>query len=129
LWTLEVSSKHAAVARANFERAGLSHKVELLEGPALDSLKKIEPQGPFDFVFIDADKPGYPHYLEWAVVNLRPGGMVTAHNAFRGGRVIAPASDEDRGMIDFNRLLATDDRLFSTILAIGDGMAAGIKKA
>ncbi|HLV34418.1 MAG TPA: O-methyltransferase [Spirillospora sp.] len=128
LWTLEVSSKHAAVARANFERAGLSHKVELLEGPALDSLKKIEPQGPFDFVFIDADKPGYPHYLEWAVVNLRPGGMVTAHNAFRGGRVIAPSSEEDRGMVDFNRLLAADDRLFSTILAIGDGMAAGIKK-
>src|SRR5690606_6991292 len=128
LWTLEVSSKHAAVARANFERAGLSHKVELLEGPALDSLKKIEPQGPFDFVFIGADRPGDPQSLERAVDKLRPGGMVTAQNAWRGWRVLVPSSEEVRSMVDFNRLLADDDLLSSTILAIGEGMAAGIKK-
>jgi caffeoyl-CoA O-methyltransferase len=127
LYTLEVSSKHAAVARANFERAGLSQRVELLEGPALESLKKITAHGPFDLVFIDADKGTYPQYLEWAIENLRVGGIVTAHNAFRGGRVIAPASDDDREMHNFNRALAVNPRLFSTIFAIGDGMAAGVK--
>jgi caffeoyl-CoA O-methyltransferase len=129
LITLEMDSKHARVARANFERAGVSGKVELIEGPALASLEKIQDRGPFDFVFIDADKGGYPRYLEWAINNLRPGGMVTAHNAFRGGAVINPSNDDDRGMHNFNRSIAEDPRLFSTLLAIGDGMAAGIKKA
>lgn len=129
LYTLEVSSKHAKVARGSFERAGVSNKVELLEGAALDSLKKLSSKGPFDLVFIDADKEGYPQYLAWAVENLRPGGMVTAHNAFRGGSVIAPKEDGDRAMDAFNRALAADKRLESTILAIGDGMAVGIKKA
>lgn len=128
LYTLEKSSKHAQVSRASFERAGVAHKVELLEGDALDSLKKITPRAPFDFVFIDADKGGYPHYLAWAVENLRPGGMLAAHNAFRGGGVLSPQNDDDRGMDDFNRTLANHPQLESTILAIGDGMAVGIKR-
>jgi caffeoyl-CoA O-methyltransferase len=128
LYTLEMDSKHARVARANFERAGVAGKVELIEGPALHSLEQIQTHGPFDFVFIDADKGGYPRYLEWAIQNLRHGGMVAAHNAFRGGGVINPGSDDDRGMHEFNRSIADDPRLFSTILAIGDGMAVGIKQ-
>ena len=127
LFTLEVSSKHAAVARANFAHAGLSQKVELLEGPALQSLNKLTSTGPFDLVFIDADKGSYPQYLDWAVENLRVGGIVTAHNAFRGGSVISPRSDDDNAMHNFNQSLATNNRLFSTIFAIGDGMAAGVK--
>jgi caffeoyl-CoA O-methyltransferase len=129
LYTLEKSSKHAAVAHASFERAGVSGKVELLEGDAQDSLKKLASKGPFDLIFIDADKPGYPAYLAWSVENLRPGGMVAAHNAFRNGRVIAPESDDDRAMGAFNRALAAEPRLESFILAIGDGMAVGVKKA
>ncbi len=128
LYTLEMDSKHARVARANFERAGVSGKVDLIEGPALASLETIQAHGPFDFVFIDADKGGYPRYLEWAIQNLRSGGMVAAHNAFRGGGVITPDNDDDRGMHHFNRSIAEDERLFSTILAIGDGMAVGIKR-
>ncbi len=127
LYTLEVNPKHAGVARANFARAGLDGKVELIEGPALESLEKIISSGPFDFVFIDANKEGYPAYLEWAITNLRPGGIVSAHNAFRGGRVIAPSSEDDLGMHQFNQLLAGEKHLFSTILAVGDGMAVGIK--
>jgi caffeoyl-CoA O-methyltransferase len=127
LYTLEVSSKHAKVARSSFERAGVSSKVELIEGAAMDSLKNLSSKGPFDLVFIDANKEGYPDYLNWAVENLRPGGMVAAHNAFRGGNVITPQSDDDRAMDGFNRALANNPRLQSTILAIGDGMAVGIK--
>jgi caffeoyl-CoA O-methyltransferase len=128
LYTLEKSSKHAAVARSSFARAGLSN-VELLEGDAPDSLKKLTAKGPFDLVFIDADKPGYPAYLAWSVENLRLGGMVAAHNAFRSGRVLAPESEDDRAMDAFNRALAAESRLESFILAIGDGMAVGVKKA
>lgn len=128
LYTLEVSSKHARVARNSFERAGVGSKVEILEGDALDSLKKLSSKGPFDLVFIDADKEGYPQYLAWAVENLRPGGIVAAHNAFRGGAIIEPRDEGDRAMDAFNRTLADDSRLESTILAIGDGMAVGIKK-
>jgi caffeoyl-CoA O-methyltransferase len=128
LFTLEKSGKHAQVARASFERAGLDGKVELLEGPALDSLKRLQSQAPFDFVFIDANKDGYPVYLDWAVENLRPGGMVAAHNAFRSGSVLAPESDEDRLMAEFNRAWIANARLDSLILPVGDGMAVGIRK-
>ncbi len=128
LYTLEKSSKHAEVARASFERAGVSERIELLEGAAQDSLRKLAAKGPFDLVFIDADKGGYVDYLAWAVDNLRPGGMVAAHNAFRQGGVLTPENDDDRTIRVFNTTLANDMRLESTILAIGDGMAVGIKK-
>lgn len=129
LYTLEASSKHAQVARASFERAGLNGKVELLEGAALDNLNRIEQHGPFDFIFIDADKGTYPQYLAWALENLRVGGMVTAHNAFAGGRVVREGDDYAREMHTFNQLMAREPRLSSTIIAVGDGMAAGIRIA
>jgi caffeoyl-CoA O-methyltransferase len=129
LYSLEKSSKHAALARVSFERAGLSDKVQIIEGTALDSLQTLSSDGPFDFVFIDADKVSYPDYLAWAVENLRVGGMLAAHNALRGGRIVNPESDDDKGMAAFNTILAADQRLFSTIIAMGDGMAVAIKLA
>ncbi|MCC7452056.1 MAG: O-methyltransferase [Anaerolineae bacterium] len=129
LYTLEKSSKHAEVARASFARAGLSAKIDVLEGTALDSLRKLAAHGPFDFVFIDADKASYPAYLDWSIENLRPGGMITAHNAFRDGRIVAPESDDDRAMLAFNAALASNPRLASTIIGIGDGMAVALKKS
>jgi caffeoyl-CoA O-methyltransferase len=129
LYTLEKSSKHAEVARASFARAGLSAKIDVLEGTALDSLRKVTAHGPFDFVFIDADKASYPAYLDWSIENLRLGGIITAHNAFREGRIIAPESDDDRAMQAFNAALASNSRLESTIIGIGDGMAVAIKKS
>ncbi len=129
LFTLEKSSKHAQVARESFKLAGVEKKVVLLEGSALDSLRKLVDQAPFDFIFIDAEKTGYPDYLAWAVENLRPGGMVAAHNALRGGRILAPESDDDRAMAAFNQSLASNSRLESYIFNVGDGMAVGIKKS
>jgi caffeoyl-CoA O-methyltransferase len=128
LYTCEFSPKHAAVARASFQRAGVADKVEIFEGPAQDTLKTLTAQGPFDMVFIDADKTGYPAYFAWAVENLRIGGLVAAHNAFRHGKVLAPESDDDVKMDEFNRALAAEPRLESTIIGVGDGMAVGIKK-
>ncbi|MBI5671614.1 MAG: O-methyltransferase [Chloroflexi bacterium] len=128
LYTLERSSKHAQVARASFRQAGLADKVEVIEGDARESLRQLSTNGPFDLVFIDADKASYPDYLAWAIDNLRPGGVVAAHNAFRGGRILMPESDEDRAMLAFNRAIAEHPQLDSMILAIGDGMAVGIRK-
>lgn len=128
LYTLEKSSKHAAVARASFERAGVSARVELLEGDAHESLRKLTTRAPFDLVFIDADKGSYPAYLDWAASNLRPGGIVAAHNAFRSGKVLAPVEEVDQQMDAFNRALAGDARFNSLIFAIGDGLAVGVRK-
>lgn len=127
LTTIDVSSKHAQVARSSFEKAGLAHKVEVLQGHALDILRKISPQAPYDMVFIDADKPSYSAYLDWATENLRIGGMVMAHNAIRGGNIFAPDNPDDKAMAEFNQYLANNKRLESTIIAVGDGLAVGVK--
>ncbi len=128
LYTLEKSAKHAAVARDNFERAGLKSRVELLEGDALTSLAKLSARNPFDMIFIDADRPHYHDYLHWSAENLRPGGIVAAHNAFRSGRVLAPENEDDQFVQDFNIALAKDTRFEAFVIAVGDGLAVGVRK-
>ncbi|HVW56055.1 MAG TPA: O-methyltransferase [Rhizobiaceae bacterium] len=88
--TLECEARHAEVARANLEDAGLSHLVEIRLGPALDSLAALaaEDAGPFDFIFIDADKPNNPHYLSWAMKLSRPGTVIVCDNVVREGAVL-----------------------------------------
>lgn len=128
LYTLELSGKHAEVARNSFQQAGVGDRVKLLEGEAQQSLPKLSKEGPFDFVFIDADKGSYPHYLDWAAKNLRTGGMVTAHNALIGGRVVNPQSEYEQTMDNFNRVLAEHPDFYALVLNIGDGTAVGIKR-
>ena len=91
--TLELDPHHAKVARTNFERAGVSERVELRVGPALQSLATLsaENAGPFDVIFIDADKPNNPHYLSWAMRLSRPGTVIICDNVVRDGAVL----DED----------------------------------
>lgn len=127
LYTIEKSSNHASVAQASFERAGVAHLVEIVLGAGSDVLRKLSEKGPFDMVFIDADKTGYPAYLAWAVENLRVGGIVAAHNAYRHGRLFAPESDDDRIMKTFLETLAAHPRLHGMIIPLGDGMAVGLK--
>lgn len=88
--TLEYEPKHAEVAKANVERAGVGDRVEVIVGAALDTLPTLT-GGPFDLVFIDADKENYVAYLEWAVKLTRPGSVIVADNVVREGRVLAPA--------------------------------------
>jgi caffeoyl-CoA O-methyltransferase len=129
LYTVEKSSKHAKVAQANFEKAGLHDRVEVLQGDALAILGKVAAQGPFDMIFIDANKDQYPDYLAWAVENLRIGGIVTAHNAFRNGEIFDPQTDNDKGMARYNQALADDPRMDSVIIPMGDGLAVGVKRS
>ncbi|MGP2492045.1 O-methyltransferase [Mesorhizobium sp. PUT5] len=88
--TLELEPRHAAVARSNIERAGLGERVDLRVGPALASLSALQAEGagPFDFIFIDADKPNNPNYLEWAMKLSRPGTVIVCDNVIRDGAVL-----------------------------------------
>lgn len=118
--TLEADPTHAAVARANFARAGLSEVIELREGPALDTLPGVEADGlgPFDLVFIDADKQSAPEYVAWAVRLARRGTAVVLDNVVRGGAVADPHSPDARvqGVRRAMELLAADPRVSATAL-------------
>ena len=129
LITIEVSSLHAKVARAHFEYAGLADKVTVVQGAGVDALPKLAAAGPYDLMFIDADKGNYHNYLAWAAENLRVGGAVVADNAFWGGAIFNPQSDDDRAMVAFNRELAGHPQFDSTIIEVGDGIAIGVKIA
>ena len=93
--TLEYEPKHAEVARANVERAGLGDRVEILVGAALDTLPTLS-GGAYDLIFIDADKENYPAYLDWAVRLARPGSVIVADNVIRDGEILDPDSGDDR---------------------------------
>ncbi len=128
LTTLELSEKHAAVAADHFEMAGVADKVDIRVGDAHELLLDLAHEGPFEFLFIDAEKEGYPAYLDWAEANLRPRGIVAGHNAFGFG-TIADSSDSDPGVAPirlFNERLANDDRFISIVFPAGDGTAVGV---
>lgn len=128
LFTLEKNPHHAEVAREQFELAGLSNKVEVMVGEGKELLKKLGLRAPFDFIFIDADKSSYDTYYDWAINHTRVGSIIAAHNAFRGGNVILPDMDCDIATTDnFNRRIAYDPRVISTIYPGGDGTLVAVK--
>ncbi len=119
LITLEANAKHAAVARSNIDSAGLSGCVELREGPALDTLPQlaVEGAGPFDLVFIDADKPSNPQYLAWALRLSRIGALIIVDNVVRRGAVLEEAGGGDvQGVREMVELVAAEPRLLATAL-------------
>ncbi|MCG3148118.1 MAG: putative O-methyltransferase [Verrucomicrobiae bacterium] len=115
LVTLELEPHHAAVARKNLDRAGLLKKVEIRVGNARLSLRQLKPA--FDLVFIDADKEGYPVYLDFALKLTRPGSLILVDNVIRHGRVLdqKPKDAGTRAIRKVNHRLATNPRL-ETIL-------------
>jgi caffeoyl-CoA O-methyltransferase len=127
LFTIESSSRHASIAREHFEKAGLSRKVHVRQGEALAILPKLTVYQPFDMMFVDADKANYPAYLQWAVENLRSGGIFVSHNALRGGRVLDPQTDVEQWMADFNARIAHHPLLNSFVMDIGDGLAVAMR--
>lgn len=131
LITVEKEPAHAKVAEEHLQLAGLAERVEVRVGNAHDLLPGLSELGPFEFVFIDAEKQGYLDYLEWSLANLRPGGILAAHNAFRGGRVADPGVTADALEIsrEFNRRLASEPRLISGIFPAGDGTAFAILRS
>jgi len=120
LITLEFNPTHADVARANIARAGLANVVDIRIGRAIDTLPSLESEraGPFDLIFIDADKPSNPDYLAWSLRLSRPGTLIIADNVVRGGDVLDAASDDAsvRGIRRFNELLAAEPRVAATVI-------------
>jgi predicted O-methyltransferase YrrM len=120
LVTLEADPKHAAIANANLARAGLSDVVEVRLGPALETLPRLaaEGQGPFDLVFIDADKTSNADYFAWALKLSRPGGLIIVDNVVREGAVIDSAS-QDVNVLGARRLyemVAAEPRVMATVI-------------
>ncbi|MGH2523722.1 MAG: O-methyltransferase, partial [Anaerolineales bacterium] len=128
LITLEKEPHHAEVAQEHFALAGLADRVDLRLGDAHALLPALSAEGPFDFCFIDAEKSGYPAYLDWALANVRPGGVIAAHNAFRAGAILdqADRSPDTEAMRAFNQRFAREPRLLSTVFPAGDGMLIGV---
>ncbi|MCC2000446.1 O-methyltransferase [Enterobacter bugandensis] len=118
LITLEADSTHADVARQNIRLAGLNDRIELIEGPALNSLENFGDVAPFDLIFIDADKPNNPGYLEWALHYSRPGTVIIGDNVVRDGEVINGQSDDARvlGVRRFIEMMGDNPRLTATAL-------------
>jgi predicted O-methyltransferase YrrM len=138
LVTLEADPQHAEVARANIARAGLSDAVELRLGRALDTLPRLaaEARGPFDLIFIDADKQSIPEYFAWALKLGRRGSLIIVDNVVRGGAVIEADSDDPaiQGVRRFNALVAAEPRVTATaIQTVGckgyDGFAVALVTA
>ncbi|MBX5491557.1 MAG: class I SAM-dependent methyltransferase [Chloroflexi bacterium] len=120
LITCDVNPRHLAVARAFFARSPHGHKITVREGPALDTLRTLA--GPFDLVFIDADKEAYPAYYEAVLPLLAPRGVIVVDNVLRGGRVLAPENAGDHAIVTFNAQVARDPRVRPVLLPLRDGV-------
>jgi len=120
LVTLEADARYAEVARENIRQAGLAGAVELRVGPALETLPLVAADGlgPFDLIFIDADKSGNPEYLRWALELSRPGSLIVADNVVRGGAVLDASSSDPsvQGVRRFYELLAGEPRVSATAI-------------
>jgi len=127
LHTFELDPKHAEVARESFRKAGVLDRVTIHVGPALDRLPDCEEDGPFDLVFIDADKESYPAYLSWAAEHLRVGGVVLGDNAFAFGEIVDGRGAGPVAMREFNEELAQGGRFRATMIPTGEGLALGVK--
>jgi caffeoyl-CoA O-methyltransferase len=135
LITLEFDPKHAGVAQKNIDHAGLGSLVEIRVGKALETLPQLEKEnaGPFDMIFIDADKSPYTEYFEWALRLSHPGTLIVADNVIREGKVLDPNSTDEmvKGVQRFNQALAKNSKVTATIIqTVGakehDGMAIAI---
>ncbi|OMC33966.1 methyltransferase [Mycobacterium sp. GA-1841] len=132
--TLEYEPRHAEVAQANFARAGVADRIEVIVGAALDTLPRLAERGDvFDLVFIDADKENNVGYVEWAIRVGRPGSIIVVDNVTRMGRVLAPAADDAqaRGVRDMLEMMGDHPRLdTAAIQTVGtkgwDGFAVAL---
>lgn len=118
LITLEASAKHAGVARANIERAGLGSVVEIRVGPALETLPHLADEKPFDLVFIDADKENNADYFRWALKLARLGSLIIVDNVIRDGKIVDAASRDSmvQGTRRFYEAIAAEPRLSATAI-------------
>jgi caffeoyl-CoA O-methyltransferase len=126
LWTVERDARAARVTRANVEAAGLSSRVSVVEGAALEVLPSLERHGPFDAVFLDADKGNYDAYGRWAAAWVRPGGLLIGDNAVLFGRLLDPGDADAAAMRRFHEEARA---AFDTVcVPTPDGLLVGVRR-
>lgn len=121
----DINTEWTQIAQAAWRDAGVADRVELRLAPAIDTLRALPTDGWIDLAFIDADKPGYPDYYDELVPRMRPGGLLLADNTLWHGRIIDEPGDDDHALEAlrrYNDRAATDPRVRTTILSIGDGV-------
>lgn len=120
LISLEIDESFAELARLNFEQAGVSHKIDVMNAPALQSLEHLRQQSgePFDLIFIDADKVNNPHYFNYALKLSKAGTVIIADNVVRQGDILKDNTDDMsvQGIREFNKMIANNDRVEATTL-------------
>jgi caffeoyl-CoA O-methyltransferase len=126
LTTLELDPKCIETGKRYFARSEHGKKITIKEGPALESLKDLP--GPFDFVFIDADKTNYTNYYNAVLPKVRGGGLILVDNVLWGGAVLDPKSPSDKAITELNDRVALDDRVDKVLLTIRDGVLLIRKK-
>jgi caffeoyl-CoA O-methyltransferase len=122
LLCLDVDPRTTAIARRYWERAGVSHRIELRLGDAHETLRALPLAETFDLAFIDADKTGYPLYVQHLYPRMRPNGVVLLDNMLRGGHVLDPRSEDDRAIAALNNSLVADQRWETVLLPLADGL-------
>ena len=134
LITIEKNPAHHAIAQDLFRGSQAGHQIQAENGEALEILKGIEPQGPFDMIFIDANKAGYVKYLDWAERNIRKGGLIVGDNTFLFGALWGPSDDREagpaqiRGMKEFNERLADTAKYNSILIPTHEGLTVAQKQ-
>jgi len=126
LVTLDINAETTLIAREYWNQSPHGKKIRLVLGKALDSLANLP--GPFDMVFIDADKANYRHYWDACLPKVRQGGLIVVDNVLWSGRVLAPASEDDRAIADFNDYAVKDPRVECVMLTVRDGVTLAKKK-
>ena len=122
LTCLELEPEYARIARANLDEAGVGERVEIVVGPAADSLEAMPAEPRFDLVFLDADKDGYPAYYELILPRLKPNGLLLIDNTLFGGDVLDPQDETARGVDRLNDAIAHDERVDSAMVLVADGL-------
>ena len=126
LITCDVDPVATSLARQFFDRTPHGKKIRIMLGPALETIKALS--GPFDMVFLDADKSNYPAYYEAAVPLLRPGGLLLGDNALWSGEVVAPETPDAKALAAFNAKVTADPRVDNVLLPVRDGIMVARKR-
>ena len=128
LTCLELREEFASIARRNLDAAGLADRVDFILGPAEESLAAMPEEPTFDFVYLDADKTGYPGYYDLIVPRLVPGGLLLIDNVLLRGAVTDPQDDRARVVDDLNNRITADDRVDSVMVLVADGLTLARKR-
>jgi len=130
LVTCDLNGEWTEIARRYFDEAGVAERIDLRMGPALDTIRELSADEPFDFAFIDADKTEYPDYYEECLRLLRPGGLIMLDNVLRDGQVLDTGNDDPRTLAtrEVNDRAIADERVDVAMLGVADGITLALKR-